>query len=255
MRRRRAAWTLSLSLGLVGAACSGNQPRIETGAAGQGAVSGASGTSAPGPGPAPGPGGASSAPPCVTAAPSPSPLRRLTRVEYNNTVRDLLGVDLSPADAFPADQVTGGFANNATVLAISPLLAEKYLEAAEALAAEAVKKPALVPCQPASATDEACARQFIARFGRRAYRRPLGPEDTDRLLRAFRAGAAEGTFTAGIELVIQTALQSPSFLHRLEFGAPGQAGAKLVALTQHELAARLSYFLWASMPDPTLDAA
>jgi hypothetical protein len=257
MRENRVAWTLSLSFfSLVGAACSDTTPRIETGAAGQGAVTGAAGTSAPAPGPGPAAAGTNAAAPCVTGAPSPSPLRRLTHVEYANTVRDLLGVTLSPADTFPADPITGGFANNASVLTVTALQAEKYLEAAEALAAEAVKKlSTLVPCQAASATDEACARQFIARFGRRAYRRPLAPEDTDRLLRAFRAGAAEGTFAAGIELVIQTALQSPSFLHRLELGAPAPAGAKVQPLTQHELAARLSYFLWSSMPDPTLDAA
>jgi hypothetical protein len=194
--------------------------------------------------------------PCVTAAPPPSPLRRLTRLEYNNSVRDLLGVNLAPADKFPADVVAGGFTNNASLLSVSPLLAEKYLEAAEALSAEAVKNlPALLPCQPTGAGDEVCARQFIERFGRRAYRRPLAAADTDRLLRAFRAGSAEGTFAAGVELVIQTALQSPAFLYRLEVGAPAKAGDKLVALTQHELAARLSYFLWSSMPDAALDAA
>ena len=75
-----------------------------------------------------------------------STLRRLTRTEYNNTVRDLLGTSLAPADGFPPEEVTGGFNNNATVLTVSPLLAEKYMEAAEALAAEAVQKlPALLP--------------------------------------------------------------------------------------------------------------
>ncbi|HEY0707128.1 MAG TPA: DUF1592 domain-containing protein, partial [Polyangia bacterium] len=188
--------------------------------------------------------------------PVATPLRRLTRTEYNNTVRDLLGVDLAPADNFPVDEIAGGFSNNASVLAVSPLLAEKDLEAAEALAAEAVKKlPTLLPCDPAAAGEEPCARQFVQRFGRRAYRRPLVDAEVARLMRAYSAGRSEGTFAAGIELVIQTALQSPSFLYRFEFGLPARAGDKTVRLTQHEVATRLSYLLWGSMPDDRLASA
>lgn len=242
MSRTRFAW---ISL-LAAAACASPKLDPGTGAAGTGGGTGAAGT-----------GGVVVVPNplCTTAEPSPSPLRRLTRAEYENTVRDLFGMpDLSIADAFPPDPVAGGFANNAAVLTVSSLQAEKYLDVAEAVATKAaLNLPALVGCAPAG--EESCARQFIEKFGRRAYRRPLAPADTDRLLRAFRAGRAEGTFGAGIELIIQTALQSPSFLYRFEFGAPTGAGAKLVPLTQHEVAARLSYFLWASMPDAALDAA
>jgi Protein of unknown function (DUF1592)/Protein of unknown function (DUF1588)/Protein of unknown function (DUF1587)/Protein of unknown function (DUF1595)/Protein of unknown function (DUF1585) len=193
---------------------------------------------------------------CVTAEPVPTPLRRLTRLEYNNTVRDLLAVNLAPADGFPPDEIAGGFSNNASVLTISPLLAEKYMDAAEALAAEAIKNlPALVPCDPTQAGEDACARQFVQRFGRRAFRRPLAPAEIDRLMRAYAAGRADGAFASGVEAVIQTALQSPSFLYRVEFGGAARPGDKLVPLTQHELATRLSYFLWGSMPDDALAAA
>lgn len=195
---------------------------------------------------------------CKPADPVASPLRRLTRVEYNNTVRDLLGVDLSPADRFPADEVAGGFANNAAVLTVSPLLAERYMEAAELLSAEAVKTlPVLLPCQPGStaASEEACARQFAQRFGRRAFRRPVAEPEVERLMRAYTAGRADAPFAGGIELMIRTALQSPSFLYRFEFGGAARPGEKLVPLSQHELAARLSYFLWGSMPDDRLAAA
>jgi hypothetical protein len=231
---RRYGAVLALLAPLGGTACGG-------------AKSGDSGTSGPGPTP-----GAL----CTTTDPSPSPLRRLTRLEYNNTVRDLLGVDMAPADKFPPDEIAGGFSNNASVLAVSPLLAELYMDAAEALSAEAVKNlPALLPCDPAAAGEDACARQFVQRFGRRAYRRPLAAAETDLLLRAYAAGRAEGTFAAGIELVIQTALQSPSFLYRFELGASPRPGEKLVRLSQHELATRLSYFLWGTMPDDGLAAA
>lgn len=242
MSRTRLAW-----ISLLAAACAGQKlDPGATGAAGTGgATTGTAGTS----GTVVIPGAL-----CTTSDPSPSPLRRLTRVEYENTVHDLFGLDLPLASSFPADPVAGGFGNNAAVLTVSSLQAEKYLEAAEVVAATAVKDlSTLVPCEPSG--EETCARQFIERFGRRAYRRPLAPADTDRLLRAFRAGRAEGTFSAGIELVIQTALQSPSFLYRFELGGTTPANAKLVPLTQHEVASRLSYFLWASMPDAALDAA
>ena len=193
---------------------------------------------------------------CKTTEPLPSPLRRLNRVEYNNTARDLLGLDLAPADSFPTDEVAGGFSNNATVLTVSPLLAEKYMEAAELLATEAVKNlPALLGCDPAQLGEEACARQFVERFARRAFRRPVTPVDSDRLMRAYTAGRGDGTFADGVGMIIRTALQAPSFLYRFEFGAPAGPGDKVVRLSQHELASRLSYFLWGSMPDDRLLAA
>jgi hypothetical protein len=180
----------------------------------------------------------------------------MTRFEYNNTARDLLAVDLAPADRFPPDEVAGGFSNNASVLTVSPLLAEKYMEAAEALAAEGVKKlPQLLPCDPAQLGEQACARQFVERFGRRAYRRSLAPTEVDRLMRAYTLGRTEGPFATGIELVMRAMLQSPNFLYRFEVGMAARPGEKLVRLTQHELAARLSYFLWSSMPDATLAQA
>ncbi|MEM9587614.1 MAG: DUF1592 domain-containing protein, partial [Planctomycetota bacterium] len=79
--------------------------------------------------------------------PKPSKIttRRLNRAEYNNTVRDLLGVDLDPAAAFPSDEVGGGFDNNADVLSLSTLLIEKYLDAANSIAKAAVIDPSELP--------------------------------------------------------------------------------------------------------------
>lgn len=193
---------------------------------------------------------------CLSTSPSPSPLRRLTRLEYNNTVRDLLKVDIAPADDFPPDEVAGGFSNNANVQSISPLLAEKYMEAAEALAAEVMKRPAAVlPCDPMATGEQACARQFIASFGRRVARRPLSDAESERWFRAYTAGREGASFENGVELVVRLALQSPAFLYRLEFGVPAAPDEPLVRLTQHELATRLSYFLLSSMPDEKLLAA
>jgi hypothetical protein len=232
-------WLTSLGLMAIAVGCSGSDPT--TPEAGD----------TPGPGPdAPQPSE------CTASADLAAPLRRLTQLEYRNTASDLLGVELDEAFEFPADAIAGGFDNNAAVLNVSPLLAEKYLDAAEALSRAALlQNPGLVPCDPAATGEEACAQQFIERFGRRAYRRPLTAPETDRLMRAFTAGKMEGAFQDGIELVIQTALQSSAFLYRFEFGESAAAGQKLVRLTQHELASRLSYFLWGSMPSDALLAA
>jgi hypothetical protein len=206
---------------------------------------------------APGPSGGGPPPPsgqCAAAETFRSPLRRLTRVEYNNTVRDLLGDTTTPADRFPPDEVSGGFSNNAAVLSVSPLLAEKYQEAAEALAATAVQNlTALVGCDPARMGEDACARQFVERFGKRAYRRPLVGAEIDRLLKVF--GAARGAgFARGIEVTLRAMLQSPNFLYRIET-SPARAGEKYARLSGYEVATRLSYLLWASMPDDRLFAA
>ena len=233
-------WLTSLGLVALAVGCAGSDP------------------SAPAPGEMPGNVPMAPEPSeCTASADLAAPLRRLTQLEYRNTVRDLLGVEL-PADFdFPDDALAGGFDNNAAVLSVSPLLAEKYLEAAEALAASALEQnPSLVPCDPVTAGEQACAAQFIERFGKRAYRRPLSATETERLTRAFTAGKAEGDFRSGAALVIQAALQSSAFLYRFEFGVGAVAGQQLVRLTQHELAARLSYFLWGSMPsDELLSAA
>ncbi|MBX3126233.1 MAG: DUF1592 domain-containing protein [Polyangiaceae bacterium] len=181
----------------------------------------------------------------------PAPLRRLTRAEYDNTVFDLLGDASSPASAFPEDEKLGGFSEGATV---SPLLVELYQGAAEQLAATAVADLSKhTSCAPESAGEPVCARQFIESFGKRAFRRPLQPMEIDELLALYHAERAQEDYASSIELVISAILQSPRFLYRPEHGSPalGDSGGR-VTLRPHELATRLSYFLWQTMPDDEL---
>lgn len=187
----------------------------------------------------------------VTAA--PAPLRRLTNEEYNNTVRDLLGDTSRPADAFPPDEAIGGFENN-TVSPVTSLLVERYMGAAEALAAAATKSiDKLSPC-PAGETHEACARSFIESFGRLAFRRPLDVSERSALLAIYTEKEGRSDHARGVQLVIEAMLQSPNFLYRLE--AADDRGETTRALAGHEIATRLSYFIWASTPDAELlDAA
>jgi len=194
---------------------------------------------------------------CPTTEVPRTPLRRLTRFEYANSVRDLLNVDPSPAADLPADEVTNSFDNNASVLTVSALHAEKYVLVSETLAKQAVQNLAgLSSCDVAATGEEACARAFAQSFGRRAFRRPVTAQDEALLMAAYAAGRTGGSHAEGIEVMIRAALQSTHFLYRLETTAPADAATKLVPLNQFELATRLSYLLWASGPDDALlDAA
>jgi hypothetical protein len=175
---------------------------------------------------------------------APAPMRRLSHFEYDNTVRDLLGVHRRPSIEFPPDVEVDGFDNAIDGLAVSRLHAEAYQRAAETLATEA-DVAAIVPCDHGEA---GCAEAFVRSFARRAYRRPPTPDEIDRLLAAHGLGS---DFDDGVALVIEVVLQAPQFLYRLELGEPEGA-----PITDHELATRLSYLLWGSMPDDALlDAA
>jgi hypothetical protein len=200
--------------------------------------------------------GSSSGALCTSDDPGPSFIRRLTRREYSNTVRDLLGDSSNAAAAFPVEEHRLGFDNNAEALTVSPVLAEQYILAAEKIAASAVANnfAKLVPCDAAVAGVDACGQQFIESFGKRAYRGPLNADDRALLTAVFDAGKATD-FATGVRLVIETVLQAPRFLYRVEMGRPPQGSETVVGLDGWEQASRLSYLLWGSMPDDPLFAA
>jgi hypothetical protein len=224
---------------------------------------GTGGTSMPGAG---GPGGAT---PGIPAAcqnrpikPGPAPLRRLTRFEYNNTVRDLLGDNTSPASGLPAEESGNGFGNDASAQAVSSLLAEQYASVAEAIATRATQTPAalgkLAACAGSpGAGEEACARTVIDGLAPRAYRRPLAAGEADSLLALYRStrGLAGASFGSAVAAVIEALLQSPDFLYRVELGVPDRDHPGLRRPSGDEMAVRLSYFLWGTMPDEPLRAA
>jgi hypothetical protein len=174
---------------------------------------------------------------CSAALAADSPgLRRLTHAQYNNTVRDLLGDQTRPADFFPPEDTLRGFKNQVEAQGVSPLLAEAYSAAAERLARNAFRggdTNGLIPCKPA---QRECAARFIREFGRKAYRRPLRTEEVRRFERLF---TASGDFLKGAQTVVEAVLQSPNFLFHTE-EAP------------YDIASRLAYFIWDSMPDEAL---
>lgn len=190
-------------------------------------------------------------------APGASPIRRLSAWEYDNTILDLLGDDSHPAAAFPQEGGSG-FDNNADVSAVTRLQAQKYLDASEGIAARAVADLAgLLPCDPAAVADEhACVEQWVEGFGLRAWRRPLTAAELASMVALFDEARATEDLATSVSLLLQAFLQSPHFLYRVELGIPGEQGTAAVRLGDYEMASRLSYFLWGSMPDATLlDAA
>ncbi len=211
-------------------------------------------------------------------------LRRLNRAEYNNTIRDLMGVEFSPAADFPLDEVGYGFDNIGDVLSLSPILMEKYLAAAEQIVSQAVlselpgcppllsesrahpSPKALAPDQHSKKSARAkeaeleSARRFLAVFVPRAYRRPASSEEIRRLL-ALTANALEqnANLEESVGIAVQAVLASPSFLYRWELDpevedrdSQNLAGDAVRSLNSYEFASRLSYFLWSSMPDDVL---
>ena len=184
---------------------------------------------------------------------------RLTHGQYDNTVRDLLGVTTNPGQTFIGDPAIAGFTNNADQLRVNDPLARDYRRAAEEISADLVADSArlssLVPCDPNAA---GCFSEFVADFGRRAYRRPLQASEQAQLEAIFTAGAGlfEGgnDFEQGVAMVVEAVLQSPSFLYRAELSTADGAG-DLVKLDGYEVASRLSYMLWNTMPDDALYTA
>ena len=187
---------------------------------------------------------------CAPSASPGTPLRLLTRSEYDRTVQDLLGTSLRPASDFPPEPLDRGLDNTAALLRPTAEGVSRYLLAAEALTAEALatRRDRLVPC---STQDEACAARVLGDFGLRAWRRPLS--DEERLLLTTLAGAARaGTdFDTGLSVALQAMLQAPQFLFRDE--APvAPVPLPLARLGPYQLATRLSYFLWGTTPDDEL---
>lgn len=190
-------------------------------------------------------------------SPGEAPLRRLTHWEYDNTIHDLLGDDARHGDGFPTETSAVGFDNAVSGQAVGAMLAEDYMRAAEAISAAAVDDlAALLPCAPAALGEDACAEQFIDTLGPQAYRRPLTEAQRARLWGVYTAARADYGFSEAIALTLQVILQSPYFLYRVELGMPDPAQDDVVPLDDWEIASRLSYLLWGSMPDDALfDAA
>ena len=194
-------------------------------------------------------------PACDAPVPGRRMLRRLSHLEYTNTVRDLLGITSDAANSFAPDEWVHGFDNESNALTVGPLLADQFWCSAASLAEEAMRTPAsIVPACDAGWTEEMCAENFVTVFGERAFRRPLTSDDVSRFMNVYRIGAQDADFNSGVQWMLSAMLQSPSFLYRREIGTWDE-GRALFILNDHEIASELSYLILASMPDAALFAA
>jgi hypothetical protein len=185
------------------------------------------------------------------------PAGRLNQRQYNNTVHDLLGTALNPANDFPADETTLGFDTIAGVLRVQPEHVESYIAAAHTLIDELFARPAtdavrtrVLSCDHKTAGTD-CEKTILKAFATKAWRRPV----TDAELTPYLTLAtAQATPDEGLNAALVGVLSSTKFLYRVE-GEPDPANPAAHRLTAHELATRLSYFLWSTMPDDALFAA
>ncbi len=257
MQRQARTFTLSarLAVRLLGAlavtaalGCQGN-----IGGSGEGSPSRGSAGTSNGAG---GSGNGGAGPTSVQSVLTVTRVARLTHTQYDNTVEALLGVTDAPGTSFAPDAADGYAFDNSIDLRVDGRLGPQYRAAAEELAAK-VASDATFPARFVGCAAEAagCAEQLIAELGKRAFRRPLKDAEQSRFAALFARGAelvgSGNPFNDGVRLVVEAMLQSPQFLYRSELGA--QVGADgLIPVDSWEMATRLSYFLWSSMPDAEL---
>ncbi len=191
-----------------------------------------------------------------------APLRRLSHEEYGYSLSDIYAQDAlttiidTQEAALSPDPQSLGFDNSSAFLVVSSTLAQNYMDAAEAVSAQAVTDlTKILPCTYTPATAEsACIDQFIQTFGRRMFRRAIATDEAARYRAAYDGARSAGyDFPTGVQFVLFAFMNSPNFLYRIELDAPGSTGTR--PLSGLELAARLSYTLWHSTPDETLLAA
>ena len=189
--------------------------------------------------------------------------RKLNQAEYDNTIRDLFGFDddYSPSTEynFAQDGFRSGFNNNAEGLTVAPLDVENYLNAAKGIVDKAISDErtaaSIMICTPNDVNDpEACLQEILESILPRIYRRSVNDSDFITLLTtASDVYLLGGSFTEQVKAMLINALLMPDFLYRTE--TPPEGSEEVRDLNSYEVASRLSYFLWSSMPDDALLAA
>jgi len=190
--------------------------------------------------------GAASSSLCSEDVVAPMPLRRMTRLQYRQTVEDLTGVVVDAAVLGQLDEPSGAFPGNHTI-ALDSIGVGIYLDVADTVAEE-VDLARLASCTTEPGEDEAdCVENLVRDFGLRAFRRPISDDEVARYVEVFTALRAHpASFEAATRAVVAALLASPSFLYLVE---PEDAASQL---DDFEVATRLSYFLWNTTPDDAL---
>ncbi len=219
--------------------------------------------------------------------PGPASIRRLSLHEYNRTIRELLGFEFDASSEVGLTDEGGdsaAFGNQAAALDMPPALLEKYFAAADqvldrllgcelssfvdgqiqedarasrevmfGLKAGQWRKPDLAVGPPEGTSRREGARQILERFVPRAYRGAATSADVERLLELFDRGQQKGlSYVDSVRLTLKAVLVAPKFLFRIEADRPDRQPGEAYAVSDRELAVRLAYFLWFSMPDDEL---
>jgi hypothetical protein len=238
-----------------GGAAAGAGGTVSSGGTG-GTGTGGTGTGGTGTG---GTGALAGAPPVYVDPPpfaaAPGMLRRLTVPQFRNAIRDLLGfeVDMSKLDADSYSHANSATISAAFVNTPEPSVIRYHAAIEEAVAsvfADDAKRAAFLGCTPTGNANDACMRGVIESKGRRAWRRPLAVAEVDRLTAvATSAAAALASPVEGARWATVALLESPSFLYRPELGAVVNGVQRLTA---HEMASRIAFLAWNSLPDDAL---
>jgi hypothetical protein len=198
--------------------------------------------------------GLASAPPSLALAVGPAPLRRLSNVEYLNTLHDLFPTLAPTLPPLPPDVPVAGFENAVEAQEPSDVLIARYEQIADLYAQAAVSDAATVASLSgcADAAAEHCESQLVALAGRRIFRRPLAANEASRYLTQLQAWEKAVDFAGAAQLTLSAMLQSPQFLYRAEPLPLDARPGTLIQVEPYAMATRLSYLLWESGPDDTL---
>jgi hypothetical protein len=226
------------AVGAGGASSGSAGAGATTGGAGAtgGSASGAGGTTA-------GAGGAGAAPAdCAEPRAATLGLRLLTGSQYDNSVLDIVGVSGNPAQGFGSG--------------LDDIVLEQRASVAARVATEAAANlAAWAPCTPSADDPQTCARQIVDEIGARLYRHPLSDAERAELSALFDAGVAERDFALGVEWFLKGVLQAPDFMYEVVRPGTAEIPGEVRALSPHEYASRLAYFIWDGPPDAALTAA
>jgi len=192
----------------------------------------------------------------------PPSVRRMTEAQYRQTVADIFGPDVKVTGRFePGMRTSGLLAVGAGRVTVTPSGFEQYEAMGRGIAAQALDekhRDRLMPCKPASPTapDDGCAAQFLGKFGRLLFHRPLLTDELrDQVSVASKAAQTLGDFYAGLQFGLAGLLAAPEFVFREEDFEPDPAHAGQFRLTAYAKAQRLSFLLWNTSPDDELLSA
>ncbi len=195
----------------------------------------------------------------ITENPLTSPLFRLTDEQYENTLRELFAglvqeADLPKARDLPTEATEGLFSNDTSIQRLSGTRADLYESFSYDVAAKAVNDlPKLMGCEAKNEGAEAgCVSSFVDNFGVKAWRRPITSEEKQAIEGLYASARKELDFKTSVQAVVAGFIGAPQFLYRLEEGTGGETESKARQLSGYEMASRLSYLIWDSMPDANL---